>query len=236
MYETNSQPGAISRRKGPSVKVEKTNKAEVEEWVRKKHYSRRPSIFWAGFALIINGNTEGVIVYGQPSPPLQLYAFKDRTFKFYELSRLVIQTQRKNAASFLIANSLKQLEKPCAVVSYADSQWNHCGYVYQATNWIYTGGTISHDNLYLVDGEKLHPMSIRDRYNVTNIAVWAKENNIKKIKPCIKHRYFYFCGNKKQKKEMLNKLSYKIISEYPKVQPDRYDDGPIIQRVQETLF
>ena len=27
------------------------------------------------------------------------------------------------------------------MVSYADSGMNHCGYIYQATNWIYTGAT-----------------------------------------------------------------------------------------------
>jgi hypothetical protein len=207
------------------MEVTKIDKKTADLWVKTKHYSRRPSIFWAGFGLKINDKLEGVIVYGQPSPPIQKYAFKDRDFRLYELTRLVVQTKDKNAASFLIGRSLRMLEKPCAVVSYADSAWNHCGFVYQATNWLYTGATKSHDHLYLVDGQKLHPMTIRDKFGVTNIKEWAKQNGIKTIPPQAKHRYFYFCGGKRDKKNMLDKLTYRVIGEYPKADPIRYDDG-----------
>jgi len=219
------------------MKVIKIDKSIADVFIKNKHYSKRPSIFWKGFGLEIDGMIEGVVVYGQPSPPIQKHSFKNRDFKLYELSRLVIQTDRKNAASFLIGNSLKMLEKPCAVISYADSSWNHCGYVYQATNWIYTGGTISHDNLYIVDGEKLHPMTIRDRFKVTDIKRWADENSIETIKPEIKHRYFYFCGSKKQKYFMSKNLSYDVVEPYPKSQPSRYDDGEkIIEFVEQKLW
>jgi hypothetical protein len=137
------------------MKVIKCSKEVCELFVKQKHYSRKPSIFWEGFALVEKDNIEGVIVYGQPSPPIQKHAFRDRDFRLYELSRLVVQSKTKNAASFLIANSLKILSsKPCAVVSYADMAHNHCGIVYQATNWLYTGSTVSHDKLYIIDGEK----------------------------------------------------------------------------------
>ena len=217
------------------MKVVQINKKIADEWVKKKHYSRRPSIFWKGFALVIDDKIEGVVIYGQPSPPIQRYSFKDRDFRLYELSRLVIQTKIKNAASFLIGNSLKMLEKPCAIVSYADSNYNHCGYVYQATNWLYTGATKSHDHTYIVDGERLHLMTVRDRFGVTNLKKWAKENNIKTEKPKEKHRYFYICASKKQKKRMLKTLKYEIIDKYPKIKPERYDDGDRIDMGVEVI-
>jgi len=210
------------------MKVIPIIKQTADLWVSKKHYSRCPSIFWAGFGLEIDGKLEGVVVYGQPSPPIQKHAFKDRDFRLYELSRLVIQTKEKNAASFLIGNSLKMLEKPCAVVSYADSEWNHCGFVYQATNWLYTGATKSHDHSYLVNGERLHPMTVRDRFGVTNLKQWAKQNSIQTLKPEPKHRYFFLCGDKRSKKMMLDKLSYPVVKLYPKANPSRYDDGESI--------
>jgi hypothetical protein len=213
------------------MQVIKITKKIADEWISKKHYSRNPSIFWAGFALVIDGRIEGIVVYGQPSPPIQKYSFKDRDFKLYELSRLVIQTDKKNAASFLIGNSLRMLEQPCAVVSYADSNYNHCGFVYQATNWFYTGATKSHDHTYIVDGKRMHPMTIRDTFKVTNLKEWAKQNNIKTEAPKEKHRYFFVCGNKKQKKEMIKKLKYEIIDKYPKASPNRYDDGDKIDMV-----
>lgn len=204
--------------------VTKVSKCICDTFVKTKHYTRKPSIFWSGFGLIEDGKVVGVCVYGQPSPQIQKYAFIDRDFKLYELSRLVVQTKTPNAASYLIANSLKMLEKPCAVVSYADSSQGHCGIVYQATNWIYTGSTVSHDNIYILDGVKTHPMTLRD-IGITSPAKWAKENNISTIKPQPKHRYFFLCGNKSSKKVMLDKLKYNIVEKYPKCDKTMYDDG-----------
>ena len=206
------------------MRVIRLDKKVCDEFVKRKHYSRKPSIFWAGFGLVIGDTIEGVIVYGQPSPPLQKYAFDSREFKFYELSRLVIQTEAKNAASFLIAESLKMLEKPCAVVSFADSAYNHCGIVYQATNWLYTGSTLSHDKLYVIDGVKTHPMTLCNK-GITDPTRWAKENGIETVKPAPKHRYFFFVGSKTDKKRMAAKLKYSVVSEYPKTDKRKYDDG-----------
>lgn len=210
------------------MKVIRLTKSQCEEFVLQKHYSHRASIFWAGFGLVENDMVVGVCVYGQPSPPIQRHAFKDREFKLYELSRLVIQTKTKNAASFLVANSLQMLEVPSAVVSYADMEQGHCGIVYQATNWIYTGATVSHGKMYLVDGKRTHPMTLRDR-GITAPMEWAKANGIETVKPFAKHRYFYLNGNKHQKKAMLKQLAYPVVTPYPKCDQTRYDDGADIE-------
>lgn len=210
------------------MRVIKTDKKICDEFVSKKHYSRRPPIFWAGFALVEDGAIQGVCVFGQPSPPIQRHAFKERDFRLYELTRLVVQSKTKNASSFLVANALRMLEpKPCAVISYADSEQGHCGFIYQATNWLYTGATISHDKMYLVDGKRTHPMTLRDK-GITDPTRWAKENGVETVKPFPKHRYFFFVGSKAQKSRMRSLLAYPQISEYPKQDPCRYDDGPIL--------
>lgn len=206
------------------MKVVKLTKAECEQWVKLKHYSRRASIFWAGFGLEIDGMIEGVCVYGQPSPPIQKHAFKDRNFQLFELARLVVQTLRKNAASFLVGNSLQMLDAPCAVISYADTEQGHSGIVYQATNWHYTGATKSHDKAYIIDGKRTHPMTLRDQ-GITDPTRWAKENGITMVPPMEKHRYFQFVGDKRQRRNMLAKLQYPIVSVYPKSPKTRYDDG-----------
>jgi hypothetical protein len=223
--------------KGDNVQVVPISKAICDEYVLKKHYSHRAPIFWAGFALIENGKIEGVCVYGQPSPPIQKYAFKGRDFRLYELVRLVVQSETKNASSYLVGNSLKMLEpKPCAVVSFADSEQGHCGYIYQATNWIYTGATVSHDHAYIVDGKRVHPMTLRDM-GITNPKEWAHDNGIETVKPLPKHRYFQFVGSARQKKAMQSKLNYEIIKNYPKGISVRYDDGERIEKVYgELLF
>lgn len=218
------------------MKVVTLSKSECERWVREKHYSRRASIFWAGFGLEIDGMIEGVCVYGQPSPPIQKHAFKDRDFQLYELARLVVQTGRKNAASFLVGNSLPMLNAPCAVISYADTEQGHSGIVYQATNWVYTGATKSHDNAYIVEGKRVHPMTLRDQ-GITDPTRWAKENSIQTVPPMEKHRYFQFVGDKRQRRAMLRGLAYPVVSQYPKSPRSRYDDGDqILMPYQQDLI
>jgi hypothetical protein len=197
--------------------TKKIDKVTAKFVIESMHYRKTLGVFWEAFGLFENDKLIGVICYGQPSAPIQKHAFKDRDFRLYELTRLVIDGNKKNCASILIAESLKMLnEQPSAVISYADSALGHVGIVYQASNWIYTGATTSHDKLYMVDGKALHPMTLRDKFGVTNPSVWAKENNIQTINPSPKHRYFYFNGNKYQRKNMISKLSYPIISQYPK--------------------
>ena len=208
------------------MEVRKIDKNTAKLVVEAKHYSKRLGIFWEGFGLFVDGILRGVVCYGQPSAPIQKHAFSERNFRLYELTRLVVDKGICNGASFLIGRSLKMLsERPCAVVSYADSQQGHCGIVYQATNWTYTGATLSHDCLYLVNGEKMHPMTIRDKFKVTEIAKWAKECGHDKIKPMPKHRYFYFIGSKVDIKNMKMKLNYASSREYPKTNKTTYEDG-----------
>ena len=213
------------------------SKQVAEQFVLNKHYSRRASIFWAGFGLEEDGQITGVAVYGQPSPPIQKHAFKDREFRLYELARVVVQSKTKNASSFLVANSLKLLEpKPCAVISYADMEQNHCGIIYQATNWLYTGATKSHDKAYIVGGKRTHPMTLRDK-GITDPTRWAKENGIEMVKPMDKHRYFQFVGDKRQRRFMQEKLNYPVLKSYPKCDQQRYDDGPnLCIQVEQKLF
>jgi hypothetical protein len=57
------------------------------------------------------------------------------------------------------------------------------------------------------------------------------------ISPMEKHRYFQLVGNKKQRRAMLSKLQYPVITPYPKSQRSRYDDGPeILMPSQRLLF
>jgi hypothetical protein len=210
------------------MRVVSLSKKVCEEFVLKKHYSRRASIFWAGFGLVEGDQVVGVAVYGQPSPPIQRHSFESRDFRLYELARVVVQTPTINAASFLVANSLRLLEpKPCAVVSYADMEQGHCGIIYQATNWLYTGATKSHDKAYIVDGKRIHPMTLRDR-GITDPTRWAKENGVEMVNPEPKHRYFYLVGSKKQKRDMRARLKYPVLADYPKCDQQRYDDGEIL--------
>jgi hypothetical protein len=219
-----------------TIDVIKVGAHIARPFVLKKHYAHRMPICWECFGLVVNELIDGVVIYGQPSPPIQRHAFRKRNFRLYELSRLVIQTALPNAASLLIGRSLQMLaSQPCAVVSYADTEWGHSGIVYQATNWIYTGAVKSHDHTYLVNGVRTHPITLRDR-GISDPKRWARENNITTLPPCIKHRYFYLIGTRKQRRDMLANLNYPVITSYPKSPKQLYHAGPLIDVRADLVY
>jgi hypothetical protein len=67
-------------------------------------------------------------------------------------------------------------------------------------------------------------MTLRDQ-GITDPTRWAKENGIQTVPPMEKHRYFQFVGDKRQRRLMLRKLAYPVVSQYPKSPRSRYDDG-----------
>jgi len=60
---------------------------------------------------------------------------------------------------------------------------------------------------------------------------WSKENGIKTVPPMHKHRYFFFVGNKRERRSMVLKLSYPIVKDYPKLEKRMYDAGPNIKMI-----
>ena len=49
------------------------------------------------------------------------------------------------------------------------------------------------------------------------------------------HRYLYFIGNKKQKREMINDLKMKVYT-YPKGQNQKYKTTDLDMNYNQTLF
>ena len=112
------------------------------------------------------------------------------------------------------------------IVSYADENWGHHGYIYQATNWIYTGKS-SQEKIILVDGVETHRWTIYSKYGTSSIpALIAAGHSIEYKEQTGKHRYFQVTGNKKEKKKLRNEIIDKYGSvEYPKGENSRYDSG-----------
>ena len=108
-----------------------------------RHYAHRMPTIQRAFGLMDNGSLVGVVTFGPPASQwVKVSMFgKEWTGELLELSRLVITTKEKNAASFLIGQALRRLPKTTALVSYADQGAGHVGYVYQATNWKYSGAS-----------------------------------------------------------------------------------------------
>lgn len=128
-----------------NYKVQPIPKKETYPWLLGKHYAGRiPSIMFS-FGLYDNQKIlQGVCVFGMP--PCQMNygkgIFENIKINTYELTRLVInENQGKNVLSYFVSHCLELMPKPSCIVSFADPNNNHHGYIYQATNWIYTGLT-----------------------------------------------------------------------------------------------
>lgn len=208
---------------------------EIRPWLLEKHYAHKiPPISWA-FGLVFENDIVGVISYGKPSSSSLCSGICGTKYssKVYELNRLCINSYApKNSASRLISKSLKLLPKGIILVSYADTNQGHIGYVYQATNWIYTGLSAKRTDWKLKGFEDLHGQTITDLSR-------GKKNRAKFMRDTYgdsfyledrprKHRYIYFT-DKKFKKH----LKYEVLP-YPKGESKRYECDDI--RKNQMMF
>ena len=210
-------------------KVESIKPFETYDWLKNKHYAKRiPPISYA-FGLFQGNVLNGVCCFGIPASRFE------NIKQPYELNRLVINDDLdKNVLSYFVSNCLKLFPKNNIIVSYADPNNGHHGYIYQATNWIYMGKSCPHNDWY-IDGKLLHEKTIFNMYGTCSVKSLKKKGiNITYKKTLAKHRYFYFTGTKKQKQFLLNSLKYKI-EPYPKGQNKRYD-ASYEPKVQLKMF
>lgn len=186
---------------------------QTKEWLLYKHYAKRiPSISYA-FGLYNSQILLGVLTIGKPASPYLCEGICGSEFSKYvfELNRLCVNDGlEKNVLSYFVSKSIKLLNQDLIIVSYADTLYNHHGYIYQATNWLYTGITKERTDIGFDDG--------------THSRHYDKKINKKIFRKCrsAKHRYVFFIG--KQKKVFHKNLRYEI-KEYPKGENKRYDSS-----------
>lgn len=199
--------------------VQSIKKEECKSWFLRKHYAHRmPNIIYA-FGLYRTAVLCGVVSFGMTANSNLNEIIPG--YRTLELNRLVIEEEHeKNVLSFFVSQALRLLPTPVSVLSYADTGHHHHGYIYQASNWIYTGeGEGDHE--FIRDGKQYHRKNIFYKFGTGSLKK-AEANGYKVIKVKSKHRYFYFLGSKKQKKDMLAKLPFDILP-YPKGENKRYD-------------
>jgi hypothetical protein len=215
--------------------VKSIDNNQTTEWLKYKHYSKRiPPIEYAFGLFNQDNHLQGVVTYSTPVSSNLRGIFNDE-FKVIELNRLIVnEGLNKNCLSFFVSKSLKMLPSPLVVISYADTSQGHHGYIYQATNFVYTGLSAKRTDWSIKGLEHLHGATIADlSRGKKNRAEWMREKYgddfYLKDRPR-KHRYFMFLGNRNQVKRMKKMLPYKI-EEYPKGQNKRYDTSytPVIQ-------
>lgn len=198
-----------------------------KEWLLKKHYAKRiPSISYCFGLYDLDNILVGICTFG--SPPSRSLCVGicgiENSNKVLELNRLCVNDGLiKNVLSFFVSYCLKLLPDNKIIVSYADTSQGHHGYIYQATNWIYTGLSAKRTERFDLNNPNKHSKSISDnkKFKYNELAIRQRAQ---------KHRYIYFTGTKKQIKNLKSSLKYKI-EPYPKGDNKRYDSSytPSIQ-------
>jgi predicted ATP-dependent Lon-type protease len=202
------------------MKVLPIKSEETYSWILHKHYAKRlPSISYA-FGLYENNELRGIVTFGMPASNslCEGVCGIENKHLVLELNRLCLQENTKNEASFLVSNAIKLLPKPRIIVSYADTAQGHVGYVYQATNFLFTGTTKERTDMDAGEGK-------HSRHGT--------DPTVRKFRSA-KHRYIYIHGSKTQKAKLLKELNYEI-QQYPKGEIKRYDSGAKVI-TQQLLF
>jgi hypothetical protein len=199
-------------------------KHDTHDLLLNKHYARRlPNISYA-FGLFHDGELRGVVTYGKPPSNHLCSGICGPQYGHLviELNRLCLVSNEPNEASRLVAGSLKLLPKPAIVVSFADTTQQHVGYVYQATNFIYTGLSKVRKDYVVKNLEHLHSRSITAKAaqrpkGVRTIDILRETygDDLQIVQRPRKHRYIMFLGNKKEKREFAKSLKY-AVEAYPK--------------------
>lgn len=222
----------------------------THEWLLHKHYARRLPNIVHSFGLYDNENIlQGIMTMGMPPTPFfsKLFEGKD----YLELNRLCVNDGlEKNTLSFFVSQCLKLLKKNIVIVSYADPNNGHHGYIYQATNWIYTGaGRVNEDdvrgvNRFFFNSKEYHARHIPETMKMLRFKIDTEKtknenwilNGGEVLKQERKHRYFFVCGDKKFRKKMIGIIENHFnIKAYPKGDNQRYD-ASYKPNVQQTLF
>jgi hypothetical protein len=128
----------------------------------------------------------GVVLYGRGANSTLGAPYGLAQTECCELVRIAL-TNHETPVSRIVAISLKLLKKVSPgiklIVSFADTNQNHHGGIYQAGNWIYSGQSKSADE-YLVNGQRMHGRSMRAKYG-THVG----KEFIQIVKGSEKHRY-----------------------------------------------
>lgn len=168
---------------------------------RNFHYAKSvPSVSF-GYN-VYNGAGEwcGVVLFGNGANNNIAKTFGMIQGEVLELVRVALNGKQEYT-SMAVAKALKQLhlDDPLCkiVVSFSDHRQKHIGTIYQATNWLYMGKTITSDTQYFYNGKWTHERTINGHKNRDELkATLPKRENSNKFK-------YIFCFDKRLRKQYL---------------------------------
>lgn len=212
-----------------NFKIDLITKEEAIEMIQTYHYSNTlPRINKYFLGCFLNSKLVGCITLGygtRPKHTIQCLFDNLDTSDYLEIGRMCMtDSMPRNSESQMLKAAIKWIKQniPIKVLfTWADGMLGKCGYVYQASNFIYAG--TSDSDIYLFEGYKIHPRQTRDLFkkddNDTRLSIrptiqQMKEYHVQRYKGH-QFKYLYLLGNHKQKKELLSHATFTSLP-YPK--------------------
>lgn len=197
---------------------------ETEDYIKNYHYLHRMPPLSFAYGAYDEDRLVGVLTFGKPPSNSLCEGICGKAYSKHviELNRLyTLDETPKNTESQFISYGLRDLKKKgdFIIVSYADSGMGHNGYIYQATNWLYTGTNNERTDIYV--GKEAHSKNYND----------AQRGFVVRSVRSVKHRYVYFVGNKRFTKQAKKDMNYPIHDEYPKGDNSHYAIGDGFKKI-----
>lgn len=195
------------------------SREEALSFVVPRHYAgRKPNLKYQ-FGWFLGGELKAALTIGKPASPWLCSGVcgPQWSSSVYEINRVCRTDDLTAPLSRFVALCLKAVKRDNLIlVSYADTEMHHTGFLYQATNFIYTGKTVARTDRYT-------PGNRHSRH-------YDKEapQKFRKVRSS-KHRYVYFAfSSKKLRKQARNDLQYPVLP-YPKTDNKYYKLGEFLK-------
>ena len=214
------------------LKMKVINEFTALEYIRDYHYSGNTSSPTLAFGHYYKDYLVNVILYKAPTGRLmaQQVMVGGSSENTWELIRMVsYEPKPKNLESYCIGNTLRYIKKTYPnikiIISYADNNMGHHGYVYQASNFHYYGQSRP-DKEWYIDGKRIHTRTVVNQYgtmSIDELKPLLKDRLVIKEQTKTKSRYFYILAqNKKDRRCIQKKIKVEVLP-YPKGDNKNYD-------------
>lgn len=205
-----------------NLRIKQIETAEARPFILDLHYAQRmPSVSYA-YGLYYKDKLSAVMTIGKPASHSLCIGICGEEYakQVYELNRLIaLPDLPENSLSYFMGQVMKDLkDTDLIIVSYADEGAYHHGYIYQATNWWYTGKTKQRTDKYT-------PKNKHSRHYDRS----GKYDHLRKVRTS-KYRYVYV-PNKRLRKKVKKLMNYPIIEDYPKGDNKPYKLGTRIKTI-----
>jgi hypothetical protein len=202
------------------MQISRVSPRDVNQFCRRWHYAQHGGSAMWSYGIWDGPTLAGVVSYNMPSREAAAWPFGDEyATTVHHMGRLVCaETAPRNTESRLIAASLKLFKQhvpySTAVLTYAATGVGHIGYVYQATNALYTGRTPP--SAYYVD-ETGRRRSTKQGVGLPRADAEARGWSVGRDPG--KHRYLYLLGDRGERRRMRQLLRHPVLP-YPKADVD----------------